>query len=234
MLNKNDLKILIIEDDNFINNLIKDLLTKEGYNCSQAFSGTEGKLYFENYTYHLALIDLTLPGLTGEELIPYIRNKSSIPIITITAKTNIDDKVNLLLKGADDYITKPFHTKELLARVEANLRRYIELSNNPKDKLPKITHKNLTLYKASQEVFIKETKLDLTPKEFLILELLLNNKDKVFTKENIFTSIWRGKYFGTDNTVNVHISNIRLKISAIDNHTEYIKTVWGIGFKIST
>ncbi len=184
------------------------------------------------YNYDLILLDLMLPGLTGEELIEEIRKTKTMPIIIISAKTEITDKVKLLKLGADDYITKPFEISEVSARVEAQLRRYKRF-NGVEDKEQVLTYKNLELDKEAMKVTVNGNELTLTVREFSILELLLNHPKKVFTRENLYKNIWNEEFYGEDNTVNVHISNIRAKISKIDKDTEYIKTIWGIGFTMA-
>lgn len=217
--------ILVVEDDNDINNLLAEVLRRGGYEVAQAYSGTEGKLLLEHNAYSLVMLDLMLPGLTGEELIPIIRQKSAVPIIVLSAKEAPEDKIHVLRTGADDYMTKPFDEGELLARVEASLRR---AGAAPEEAGGAITYKDLTLDKESRMVTAGGAPVSLTAREFDILELLMGNPKKVFTKANIFRSVWNDEFYGDDNTVNVHISKIRSKLG----ETEYIQTVWGIGFKM--
>ncbi|MDB2118347.1 MULTISPECIES: response regulator transcription factor [Clostridium] len=224
--------ILVIEDDESINNLIYKILIKQGYNVRQAFSGTEGKMILNMYNFQLVLLDLMLPGMTGEEIIGNIRETKNMPIIVISAKTALDDKVNVLKMGADDFVSKPFDIKEILARVEAQLRRYTKFSIGENSKKV-LKYKELVLDKEQIEVRVKNERITLTGKEFSILELLMSNPKKVFTRENLFEHVWNDDFFGDDNTVNVHVSNLRSKISSIDKDNEYIKTVWGIGFKLA-
>ena len=224
--------ILVIEDDESIYNLIYKILIKQGYNVRQAFSGTEGKMLLNMYNFQLVLLDLMLPGMTGEEIIGNIRETKNMPIIVISAKTALDDKVNVLKMGADDFVSKPFDIKEILARVEAQLRRYTKFSIGENSKKV-LKYKELVLDKEQIEVRVKNERITLTGKEFSILELLMSNPKKVFTRENLFEHVWNDDFFGDDNTVNVHVSNLRSKISSIDKDNEYIKTVWGIGFKLA-
>lgn len=224
--------ILVIEYDESINNLIYKILIKQGYNVRQAFSGTEGKMLLNMYNFQLVLLDLMLPGMTGEEIIGNIRETKNMPIIVISAKTALDDKVNVLKMGADDFVSKPFDIKEILARVEAQLRRYTKFSIGENSKKV-LKYKELVLDKEQIEVRVKNERITLTGKEFSILELLMSNPKKVFTRENLFEHVWNDDFFGDDNTVNVHVSNLRSKISSIDKDNEYIKTVWGIGFKLA-
>lgn len=215
--------ILIVEDDNDINNLLAEILRRAGYMVQQAFSGTEGRLLFTQTPPALALLDLMLPGMTGEELIAHIRQSSNLPVIVLSAKETGPDKVNALRLGADDYVTKPFDEDELLARIEANLRRTQAMPAPAKQ----LVYKDLALDTQARQVQQNGSGITLTAREFDILELLMSNPQKVFTKANIYSSVWNDEFLGDDNTVNVHISNLRAKLKG-----EYIQTVWGIGFKL--
>lgn len=230
-MNKNQ-GILVIEDDQDINNLIKSILIKEGYTVYQAFSGTEGKLLLDMFNFHLVLLDLMLPGMTGEEIINEVRKNHNMPIIVISAKTSVNDRINVLKLGADDFVSKPFDINEVLARVQAQLRRYTEFSHDARNEKLLLTYKNMVLNRDEIRIEVKEKEIQLTAKEFHIMELLLSNPKKVFTRANLFEKVWGDEFLGDDNTVNVHISNIRSKISAVDTDEQYIKTVWGIGFKL--
>ncbi|MGL5379905.1 response regulator transcription factor [Clostridium sp.] len=230
MSNKGE--ILVVEDDVDINSLFYKVLSKEGYNVRSAYSGTEAKMCLEQFDYNLILLDLMLPGVSGEELINEIRNDKNVPIIVISAKDTQEEKINVLKMGADDFISKPFDINEVIVRVEVQLRRTSEFtkSNNNKERLQ---HKNLTLDLESRQVFVNEEEVTLTLREFSILELLVSNPHKVFTRANLFESVWNNEFLGDDNTVNVHVSNLRSKLAKVDAKKEYIKTVWGIGFKLS-
>lgn len=228
---KSNINILITEDDTDINTLLCDILTKEGYNVRAAYSGSEAKMCIEQYDYDIVLLDLMLPGISGENLISEIRKLRIMPIIVISAKVAQQDKINVLKLGADDFIGKPFDIHEVLARVQAQLRRYKEFSPaNITDK--KLSYKNIILDMESKEVLIRNNPITLTFREYSILELLMSNPKKVFTKVNIFETVWKNNFFGDDNTINVHISNLRTKLAQADNETKYIQTVWGIGFKL--
>ncbi|NLZ47675.1 MAG: response regulator transcription factor [Clostridiales bacterium] len=226
-----NINILIVEDDADINQLLSNILIKEGYSVRSAYSGTEAKMCMEQYYYDLLLLDLMLPGITGEALIEEIRKIKVLPIIVISAKTAVEDKINVLKLGADDFICKPFNIQEVIARVEAQLRRYTKFSAS-KEQNRKLTYKDLTLDRDSKEVYLKDKQLSLTLIEFKILELLMSNPKRVFTRSNIFEKVWNDKFYGDDNTVNVHISNLRNKLAQVDKDTKYIQTVWGIGFKL--
>ncbi|MBC1917797.1 response regulator transcription factor [Listeria booriae] len=223
-------KILIAEDDNDINHLIYEVLTREGYTVTQAFSGTEAKLHWNNEAFDLLLCDLMLPGMTGEELIAEIIAKQSASIIVISAKNTIMDKVDLLKLGASDYITKPFDIEELLARVEVQLRK----TTTEETVNESLSWQGLTLSTDRYNAQIDGQDIRLTAREFGILKLLISNPKKVFTKENIFSSVWGETEYIDENTVNVHMSNIRSKLNKAKPDRDYIETVWGIGFKMKS
>lgn len=240
------IKILVVEDDMDINNLLAKILKKAGYEPVQAYSGSEAWLRLEKDAvkeYSLILLDLMLPGLMGEELIERIRQSSRIPIIVLSAKSSLKDRVAVLDLGADDYLTKPFEKEEVTARVNSALRRYLQFSGAGtigreadktavSDKTETLCCKNITLHISSREAEVKGEPLALTAHEFDLLSLLMQYPGKVFSRESLYEQIWQNGYYGEDNTVNVHISNLRKKIAALDPDTEYIKTVWGIGFKL--
>lgn len=222
--------ILIVEDDPDINRLLSTILEGAGCQCRAAFSGSEALLWAEKYDYDLVLLDLMLPGVTGEEFIARIRRGKTMPIIVVSAKIGVADRVNVLKLGADDFIPKPFDNAEVLARVEAQLRRSREFS------LPKpqtLTAGPLTLERESRVVTVDGTKISLTGREFDILALLLSNPRRAFSRAQIYESVWGEDFIGDDNTVNVHVSNLRSKLTKVDPDREYIKTVWGIGFKLA-
>lgn len=221
--------ILIVEDDTNINNLLKEALTKAGYSCEQAFSGTEARMLIGMGAYSLILLDLMLPGLPGEDVLLEIRKKGNTPVIVLTAKDGLDEKVNLLSGGADDYITKPFEIKEVIARIQVQLRREVKESAAEGEVL---SHKNLLLNRETYEVSLEGTVLPkITRREFAILELLLKHPKQVFSKEDVFEYAWNELYMGETKTLDVHISNIRKKIKEITDE-EYIETVWGIGYRL--
>lgn len=232
-----DIKILVAEDDTAINHLICKILEKGGYRAVSAFSGTEAELRYGMETYAMVILDLMMPGMDGESLLQKIRTdrKSEIPVLILSAKSALEDKVTLLKSGADDYMTKPFEPDELLARVYALLRRSGSKGGRAESVSDEeiLTFKNLKLLKKGRQVSVKEHVLTLTPYEYEILLLLMEEPDKVFSRESLYEKVWKGGYYGEDNTVNVHVSNLRKKIAAADGEEEYIKTVWGIGFKMA-
>lgn len=219
---------MIVEDDTNINNLLKTALEKAGYEVIQAFSGTEAGLILQmQKSISLILLDLMLPGLSGEEVLKNIREKGNIPVIILTARDSLDEKIGLLTRGADDYITKPFELPEVLARIQVQLRhagRETETSQ--------ITYGNLILDKTTYQVKIEGKEIPkITKQEFAILELLVSHPKQVFSKEDIFSYAWDEPYMGETKTLDVHISNIRKKIKAVTSD-EYIETVWGIGYRL--
>ena len=173
------------------------------------------------------MLDLMLPGLTGEEFIAKLRKGKTMPIIVLSAKAGLEDRVNVLKRGADDFIPKPFDNAEVLARIEAQLRRYKKFSGGGADGV--LTWGELTLDRESVRVTVGDKDIPLTAREFEILSLLMGHPKKVFTREQIYQQVWGEEYMGDDNTVNVHVSNLRAKLG----EKEYIKTVWGIGFKMA-
>lgn len=239
-------RVLIVEDDNEINQLLAKIMKKQGYNVVQAFSGTEADLRLfasidsksnvENF--NIILLDLMLPGMKGEDLLEKIRAISDIPVIILSAKSALEDKVSLLNNGADDYITKPFEIEEVIARVNGAIKRYEKYHKVIIDTVEEdssddncITYKKINLYKDSREVTFNGEALELTVYEYELLKLFIENPNKVFSRESLYEIIWNGDFYGEDNTVNMHISNLRKKISKVADE-EYIKTVWGIGYKV--
>lgn len=220
--------IMVVEDDTNINHLLKAALEKDGYKVIQAFSGTEAILLLQmEKAVSLVLLDLMLPGLSGEEVLKCIREKGNLPIIVLTAKDSLDEKIGMLTQGADDYITKPFEIPEVLVRIQVQLRHAGR--ETEKDQ---ITYGKMILDKTSYQVSIDGKEVPkITKQEFAILELLSGHPKRVFSKEDIFTYAWEEPYIGETKTLDVHISNIRKKIKTV-TVDEYIETVWGIGYRI--
>lgn len=215
-------KILIVEDDDTIHNLIKELLQTEHYITKDAYSGTEALTVIENEDIDLILLDLMLPGMSGEEIIKKV-NKT-IPIIVLSAKVSSEDKVKALIGGANDYITKPFDKKELLARIQVQLR--INSSQNKN-----LKYKDIELLEDNRSLKIKEDKITLTRIEYTIMRELLSNPNKVITKTRLLDLISIDMENCDENSLKVHISNIRKKIKNVTQN-EYIESIWGIGFKM--
>lgn len=230
-------EILIIEDDRDINDLLATALGKAGYATTQAWSGTEGQMLIKlnGNVYSLVLLDLMLPGISGEKLLEEIRQTdNSLPVIILTAKDELDEKINLLTSGADDYITKPFEIKEVIARVAVQLRH---AKSDPSGidaggTNARLKYGQLELDRTSRQLLVNGTVADgITKQEFSILELLMEHPKQVFAKEDIFEYAWDEPYMGETKTLDVHISNIRKKIKKL-THEECIETVWGIGYKM--
>ena len=221
--------ILIIEDDADISQLLYTALSKAGYDAVQAYSGTEGKMLLgmKEKRFALILLDLMLPGISGEELLSFIRSDRDIPVIVLTAKDELDDKISVLIGGADDYITKPFEIPEVLARIQVQLRHAVKEQESDR-----LTYRDMVLDKTTRQVMIGGSPLPkITKQEFAILELLIRHPKQVYSKEDIFEYAWEEPYIGETKTLDVHISNIRKKIKAVSSD-EYIETVWGIGYRL--
>ncbi|WP_288478716.1 response regulator transcription factor [uncultured Clostridium sp.] len=223
--------ILIVEDDIDIHNLEKTLLEENGYNTLSAFSGTEALLLLEHKEFDLVLLDIMLPGMFGDEVIKKLKEEREIPVIAVTSKDDKESKVSMFNNGVDDYITKPFDVDEFLLRITAVLRRY-KISESPINNTNILKYKDITLNCDTYEVKVSGKEVSLTKIEFKILRLLMSKPKNVFTKNNIYSDIWNDNFIGEDNSVNVHISNIRNKLSKINKYEKYIQTVWGIGFKM--
>ncbi len=217
-------RILIIEDDISIHECLEELLRNNGYDTCNAYSGTEALLLLEKEKYDLILLDLMLPGMNGEQIIEKIKDT---PIIVLSAKISSDDKVNCLLSGANDYITKPFNSNELLARVEVQLR-----SKNNSSTSETLKYKDLELLNDNHTLLIKDEKVSLTRTEYAILKHLLLNKKQVITKNKLLDLISVDTEDCSEFSLRVHVSNLRKKIRDY-TEDEYIESIWGIGFKIS-
>lgn len=216
-------EILIIEDDTDISNLMVKALNNAGYRCTQAFSGTEALLVLSKSKPDLVLLDLSLPGLNGEDVLPQIKG---IPVIVVSAKVDVDNKVDLLLGGAADYITKPFNTKELLARIAVQLRNSAMVPT-----ASTLTFNGIALNTATHIVTISETEIKLTRTEYAILKLLMQNPSQVITKTQLLERISEDTPDCTENSLKTHISHLRSKLREVRGK-DYIEAVWGIGFKM--
>ncbi len=216
--------ILIIDDDIYIGNVIEEALIKEGYQVLRAYSGTEAIYVLSASTPDLILLDLMLPGLSGEEVLSRIKG---IPVIVVSAKIDVDDKVALLLGGATDYITKPFEMKELLARITVALRGSIVSTDSI------LSFDNLRLDITTHEVFAGQQGANLTRTEYAVLKILMQNPSQVIAKSVLLERISEDTPDCTDNSLKTHISHLRKKLLNIGGK-EYIDTVWGIGFKLKS
>lgn len=217
--------ILIIEDDKDINEMLTKLLTNNNFNVLNAYSGTEGVLV-HNDNIDLILLDLMLPGKNGEEIIRELKNKNNVPVIVMSAIQDIDKKVDLFDLGASDYITKPFHNDEILARIKAQLRDKSNTISNI------LKFKDIELNKVNFTVNCNNKEVSFTKKEFELLKLLMENENQTLTKSMIFDSIWNDENSADDNTLNVHISKIKNKLKECNPNKEYIETVWSIGYRL--
>ena len=215
--------IAVIDDDVYIGDMLAEVLTKEGYKVLRAYSGTEALMLLSQNKPDLVLLDLMLPGLSGEEVLPHIKN---IPVIIVSAKTDINNKVNLLLEGASDYITKPFEINELLARIVVQLRKA-----SPTDTAV-VSSGDISLDTTSLEVRVKETPVKLTKTEYAILKLLIQNENKVLSKNSILDRISLDTPDCTESSLKTHVSNLRKKLRDVSGK-DYIEAVWGIGFKLN-
>lgn len=216
--------IAIIDDDVYIGDMIEEVLRGSGYDVLRAYSGTEALYLLQQRKPDLVLLDLMLPGLSGEEVLPHVQ---SIPVIVLSAKVDVQDKINLLLGGAADYMTKPFDTGELLARIAVQLRK-----GSVSDVVNVLRVGDISLDTSSHEVLVKEEPVYLTKTEYAILKLLLLNPGKVIAKSVILERIGEDTPDCTENSLKQHISNLRKKLREVGDK-EYIEAVWGIGFKLS-
>ncbi len=222
--------ILIVEDDREINQLLAGFLSESGYGTVSLFDGLHIEETMKQHRFDLVLLDIMLPFKSGDQVLKDIRTCSNIPVIIISARGMTQNKIDLLRAGADDYITKPFDLEETLARIESTLRR------SSLQKMPSacLKHRELILDTENHTARLKGQELSLTAKEYGILELLLQHPEKIFSKANLFESIWETEYLSEDNTLNVHISNLRNKLKSVCPCEEYIDTVWGIGYRLHT
>lgn len=215
--------IAVIDDDIHIGNLVEEVLNKEGYQVMRAYSGTEAVMLLSRNTPDLVLLDLMLPGLSGEEVLPHIKD---IPVIVVSAKVDVQDKVSLLMNGAADYITKPFDMSELLARIAVQLRR--SSVSEPKDVL---SANGLVLSLSSHSVAAADQTVHLTRTEFAILKLLMQNPDQVIARSILLDNICEDTPDCTENSLRQHVSNLRKKLRDASGK-EYIEAIWGIGFRL--
>lgn len=226
-------KILIVEDDKEISGLVTSHLKQENFKVFTAFDGEEALQLFENKPIDLVLLDLMLPKLNGMEFLKRIRETSFVPVLIISAKESDVDKTLGLGFGADDYISKPFSVIELAARIHAAIRRatqYLPLSEDPSSNI--IRFKALTLDLDTFSAQVNGKSIQLTSKEFHILKLFMKNQTRVFTKEQMYQLIWEDDYFGNENVINVHIRRLREKVEGDPSNPQYIRTIWGIGYKL--
>jgi len=232
-MNLENSSILVVDDDHDIVNAIAKLLGKEGYRIYKAYNGLEAIDMLMQYDIQLILIDVMMPKLDGLSAMMKIREKNNIPIIVLSAKSEDSDKILGLSMGADDYITKPYNPMELVARVASNLRRYLSLGSAGSTMSDsKLRIGGLELDKDAKQITLDGEPVKLTPTEYKITELLMENAGRTFSAEDIYTRIWNEESYSVENTVMVHIRHIREKIEINPSEPRYLKVVWGIGYKI--
>lgn len=225
--------ILIVDDDQAIADLVEIYLKNESYNVFKYYNGRDALNCIEHEKLDLAILDVMLPDADGFSICQQIRQKHKYPVIMLTAKEEEIDKITGLTLGADDYITKPFRPLKLIARVKAQLRRFTKYNSfDSKQDEHLIAFSGLVLDRDTHECMLNERKLSLTPTEFSILWVLCANRGRVVSSEELFHEVWGEKYFTNNNTVMVHIRHLREKMHDSAEHPQYIKTVWGVGYKI--
>ena len=223
-----DTKILVVDDDSNISELLKVYFTNEGYEVKTASDGVEGISYFKMYEPDIVLLDIMLPKKDGWQVCREIREMSSKPIIMITAKGEVFDKVLGLELGADDFLVKPFDMKELSARVKAVLRRYQAHNNQDDDEVVKF--ENIEISRQKYELKLKGKSVDIPPKELELLYFLASNYNRVFTRDQLLDKVWGFDYLGDSRTVDVHVKRLREKLEGASDKW-ILKTVWGVGYK---
>ena len=221
-------RILQIEDNEDIQNILFNLFSEE-HEIIQAYSGTEGELLFQTQEIDLVLLDIMLPGKGGKEVLKFIRQRSAVPVIMLTALGDKHLISQYLLDGANDYIVKPFDLEEVYARVSVQLREHNH-GSSATDNIYQV--KNITINPDSFEVSCKGKVIRLGKKEFQIFHILLQNPKKIFTKEDLYETVWEAPYLSGDNTLNAQLSNLRKKLAQVDASTEYIETIWGLGVRL--
>ncbi|MFY2307193.1 response regulator transcription factor [Lysinibacillus fusiformis] len=224
--------ILVVDDDKEIRELAQIYLKNEGYNVLQARDGDEGLRLLQKNIVDLIVLDIMMPNVDGINMCIKVREYSDIPIIMLSAKTQDMDKIFGLTTGADDYMTKPFNPLELVARIKSQLRRYLKMSNKEAKNESEIEVGGVKINKATHKVTVANKDVKLTPREFSILALLAENSGIVMSPEHIYETIWKEDSFQSENTVMVHIRKIREKIEENPRKPRYIKTVWGVGYKV--
>ena len=222
-------QILIIEDSADINALLAETLQGAGFATQSAADGLSGQKMALSGQFDLIITDIMLPYISGDEILRKLRQKSDVPVIVISAKDMVSTKIDLLKMGADDYITKPFDLGEVVARVETALRRSGRGKTASHDVL---RYKDIALDCADMRVTVGETEIKCTAKETQILEMLMRHPNKVFTKANLYESVWQEDYLGDENAVKTHISNLRSKLERANPSEQYIETVWGLGYRL--
>ena len=226
------MNVLVVDDEKEIADLVEVYLKNENYTVYKCYTSEEAIKYINTVNLDIAILDIMIQGKNGFEICKYIREKGfKFPIIILTAKIEDNDKIKGLTLGADDYITKPFNPLELIARVKSALRRYT-IYNTEKELENVIEINGLVIDKEKHKCLLYDKEVDLTPMEFDILLYLATNRGKVISSEELFENVWKEKYFDRNNTVMVHIRRIREKLNEDTKNPKFIKTVWGVGYKI--
>ena len=226
--------VLIIDDDIEINQLLHQAFVQAGHAVMTSLNGLDGLRCVREHAFDLVVLDIMLPFKSGDEVLRAIRETAKTPVMMLSAKDLTRTKVELLALGADDYVTKPFDIDELLARAEAIVRRYNAGNPSTAGSHRTIVIRELSMDTEAMTVTLNGTPLRLTAKEYQLLALLLSYPQKVFSKRNLFESVWGEEYIGVDNTLNVHMSNLRNKLKDVCPEEEYIETIWGIGYRLHT
>lgn len=225
--------ILVCDDDKEIVQAVEIYLTKEGYNVLKAYDGVEALKVLNKNTIHLVVLDIMMPKKDGIETLAQIREKTSIPVIMLSAKSEDEDKIRGLNLGADDYITKPFNHLELIARVNSGIRRYTKLGSIDEEEGQNIYKTgDLLIDDNLKKVIVDEKEVKLTPTEYNILKFLTKNKGIVYSIEQIYQNVWEDEAYAAENIIAVHIRHIREKIEINPKEPKYLKVIWGIGYKI--
>lgn len=222
--------ILVVDDEKEIRELIEIYLKNEGYEVILAEEGIQALEIAKKENIHLMILDIMLPNIDGIQICKRVREELDVPIIMLSAKREDNDKILGIMTGADDYVTKPFNPLELVVRVKAQLRRYLNMTKKPENY--EIIIDDLVINSKTHEVLIGEKEIKFTSKEFEILKLLAENKNIVFSSRKIYENVWKEEFYESDSTIMTHIKNIREKLGDAVKNPKYIKTVWGVGYKI--
>ncbi|MER2029796.1 MAG: VanR-ABDEGLN family response regulator transcription factor [Solibacillus sp.] len=226
------MNILVLDDEKEIADLIEIYLKNENYNVFKYYTASDALKCMENEKINLAILDVMMPEIDGFTVLIKIREKYNFPVIMLTAKEEEIDKINGFSLGADDYITKPFRPLEMIARVKAQIRRFMLYNRDSKQNEAIIDFSGMVINKDTRQVFLNEKNILLTPTEFSILWYLCLNRGKVISSEELFQKVWGEKYFNSNNTVMVHIRHLREKMEDSVENPKFIKTVWGVGYTI--
>jgi DNA-binding response OmpR family regulator len=229
----NKINILVVDDEKEIRDLIEIYLRNEGYGIFLAENGVSALKILKEEDIKLVILDIMLPDIDGISVCRSIRNYKDTPIIMLSAKREDNDKISGILNGADDYMGKPFNPLELMARIKAQLRRYLKVKSNSINK-DEIVIEDLKINLLSHQVYISDKEVYLTVKEFEILKLLAQNRGKIFSSRNIYENIWNEEFYECDSTIMTHIKNLRIKLNDNFKNPRFIKTVWGVGYKIDS